>query len=103
MNILLGPGEHAGQDRFILEIAQLDPLHIAAYLPINLYSNLAIGLPVTITPDPPIEGAYDAQISAIDSIFDTASRTFGIRVDLPNPKTRLPAGHRCQIELHPPQ
>lgn len=103
VDIPLSPGEHAGQDRYILEIAQLDPLHIAAYLPIDLYSNIALGMSVKISPDPPITGTYEARISAIDSIFDTASRTFGIRVDLANPNTRLPAGHRCQIEIVSPQ
>lgn len=103
VDIPLSPGEHAGQDRYILEIAQLDPLHVAAYLPIDLYPNVTIGMPVTVLPDPPVSGAYEAQISAIDSIFDTASRTFGIRVDLPNSGARLPAGHRCQIELNSPQ
>ena len=103
VDIPLSPGEHAGQDRYILEIAQLDPLHVAAYLPIDLYPEVEIGMPVTVLPDPPVSGAYEAQISAIDSIFDTASRTFGVRVDLPNSGARLPAGHRCQIELNLPQ
>ncbi len=100
MDIILGPGEYAGQERHIMEIAQLDPLHVEAYLPISLYPTISEDSLVTIRPDAPIEGEYQARISAVDTIFDTASRTFGIRVTLPNPSAQLPAGHRCQLDIN---
>lgn len=35
----------------------------------------------------------------VDSVFDTASDTFGIRVELPNPGNTIPGGQRCRLDL----
>jgi hypothetical protein len=32
-------------------------------------------------------------------VFDTASSTFVVRLDLPNPSYALPAGLRCRIRF----
>jgi RND family efflux transporter MFP subunit len=99
LNISLNAGEHAGQDRHIMVIAQLDPLHVEAFLPIQFYSQLYEGMEVAIYPEEPIGGRYSAAITVIDPVVDTASRTFAIRVDLPNPAERIPGGYRCKLDL----
>lgn len=99
LNVSLSAGEHAGQDRHIMVIARLDPLHIEAFLPIHLYSEVFEGMNVTIYPDEPLGGSHPATISVIDNVFDTASRTFGIRVELENPNSVIPGGYRCKLEL----
>jgi hypothetical protein len=50
-------------------------------------------------PNEPIEGTYQGTVTVIDRVFDAASSTFGLRVELQNPDGLLPAGHRCQIVL----
>lgn len=100
VDILLGEGESASPDRHIMLIAQLDPLHVDAYLPISLYLLIERGMTVTIRPDDPIGGEYEAVIAAIDNVFDAASRTFGVRVVLENRDQLLPGGHRCTMELN---
>jgi hypothetical protein len=38
-------------------------------------------------------------VKLIDRVFDAASGTFGLRLELPNPGNRLPAGLRCRIQF----
>lgn len=99
VDIPLGPGEGTGHDRPVMTIAQLDPLHVEAFLPIDLFAMVQPGMPVIVEPDAPIGGSYSAEISVVDRVFDPASRTFGIRVALSNPGSLLPAGHRCRLVL----
>lgn len=98
-DLLAQPGQYTSGDHPILRMAQMDPLHVAAFLPIELYDKVATGQTVTVYPDAPVGGQYDLPIRMIDSVFDTASRTFGIEADLPNPDGALPAGHRCVLAL----
>jgi hypothetical protein len=35
-----------------------------------------------------------------DRVVDAASGTFGIRVELPNPKLVLPAGLKCKVRFY---
>ncbi len=96
---MLYVGEFADQDRPVVRIAQLDPLHVEAFLPITAYPGLTPGMTAIIRPGPPIGGEYDARITVIDKVFDAASSTFGLRATLPNPDLAIPAGIRCQITL----
>lgn len=96
---LLYNGEFLAQDGELATIAQLDPLHVEAYLPVEYYPQVRLGMPALVTPDEPIAGSYEGTVTVIDRVFDAASGTFGLRVELPNPDGVLPAGHRCRIEL----
>lgn len=98
-DVLLSAGEYAGADRPIAKIVQLDPLYIEAFLPIDLYDQIRVGELVKITADPPIQYAGSAKVIAKDPVFDSASRTFGIRAEIPNEGNLLPAGHRCQLSF----
>ncbi len=92
-------GEYVTQDSHVATLAQLDPLHVEAYLPVSLYPVLALDQQIPVHPAEPIGGAYQARITAIDRVFDAASGTFGIRLALDNPGSALPAGHRCTLDL----
>lgn len=96
---LLFIGEFADQDRPVVRIAQLDPLHVEAFLPISAYAGLEPGMTAFIRPGDPIGGEYEAEVTVIDKVFDAASSTFGLRATLPNPDLAIPAGNRCEIEL----
>lgn len=99
LEITLSVGEYASGDRYVAKIAQLDPLHVEAFLPVELYSADIIGREVYVTPDAPMTGQFLTQIRVADPVFDTASRTFGVSADLANPDGVLPGGHRCKIEF----
>jgi multidrug efflux pump subunit AcrA (membrane-fusion protein) len=44
-------------------------------------------------------GSYDARVTIIDRVIDSASSTFRVRLELPNPNHRIPAGLRCKVGL----
>lgn len=97
--ILLHPGEFATPDHPIMRLAQLDPLHVQAFLPAELYPQVNLGAKVRIRPEAIAGPDLISEIAAIDHVLDTASLTFGIEVDLPNPDGILPAGQRCTLRL----
>lgn len=92
-------GEYTDQDAEIVTIAQLDPLHVEAFLPVEMFTKLTVGMAVEITPRAPLEGTFQGHIKVIDRIFDAASGTFGVQVVMPNPDLALPAGHRCEVRF----
>lgn len=98
---LLFTGEFASSDVVIARIAQLDPLHVEAYLPIAMYPELERGMSAVVRPDAPISGRYEGTVTVIDRVFDPASGTFGVRVELPNPDLAIPAGLRCLVSFAP--
>ena len=98
----MSPGEYRGADvSHILTVAQVDPLFVEVFAPIAQLTSVAVGQTVTIRPEAPVGGEYQARIKVIDRVFDAASGTFGMRLELPNPGYRLPAGLRCRIDLKP--
>lgn len=99
----LKPGEYATGERPVIQIVQLDPLLIEAFLPVDIYASTFLGQAVVVRPDAPVSGQYTTTITVVDRVFDTASRTFGVQAELPNPDGVLPAGHRCLLEFPAPQ
>ncbi len=98
---LIGPGEFVHSQAQVAQIAAVDPLYVDVFLPTSLYSRVSVGDIVTVRPQEPIGGIYGAEITAIDQVFDAASDTFGIRLELPNPGNKMPAGVDCTVSLTP--
>lgn len=96
---LIGPGEYVYSQAQIAQIATIDPLFVDVFLPTELYNSIAVGQMGTVRPAKPIEGLYQAEVTAIDNVFDAASDTFGVRLRLENPGNVLPAGVDCTIEF----
>lgn len=96
---VLSAGEYVSNDDHILKIVQLDPLKIEAFLSVSLYDQVAVGDTATVFPVAPLSGSYRATITAVDKVFDAASGTFVIVLELPNPDGALPAGHRCTLRF----
>ena len=90
-------GEFLDQNGEVATIAQLDPLHVEAFLPVRYFGKVEMGMTAHVKPNAPVEGVYAGIVLAIDQVFDAASSTFGVRVELQNPEQKLPAGHRCQV------
>lgn len=97
---VMSVGEYRGPDAsHILTIAQVDPLNVEVFAPIAQLSSIEVGDEVTIYPEEPVGGRYTARVKVIDRVFDAASGTFGMRLNLPNPGYKLPAGLRCRMEI----
>ena len=97
----LEPGEYLPQEGRIATVVQLDPLSVRAYLPTSDFGLIKAGDAATVLPAPPVPGAYPARIARVDQVFDLASATFAVHLDLPNPDGTLPAGHRCRLQIGP--
>ncbi|WP_434520208.1 efflux RND transporter periplasmic adaptor subunit [Methylosinus sporium] len=95
----LSSGEYVHQDNFIMSVVHLDPLHVEAFLPVAMYPQVKVGATAMVLPDEPIGGSHVATVAVVDHVFDPASATFGVRLVLPNPDNRLPAGQRCKINF----
>jgi len=52
-----------------------------------------------VLPEIPDGARYTGRVRVIDRLVDAASGTFGVRVELPNPQRRMPAGIRCRAEF----
>lgn len=98
---MLNPGDlaEAGTGRKpILKLAQVEPLRVEAVLPIAAYGKLKARSVAHVVPEA-LGGTYQATVSVIDSVFDSASGTFGVRLELPNAAGALPAGIRCRVDF----
>ncbi len=96
----MSPGEYrANESSHILTIAQINPLHVEVFAPISQLNSVSLGDSAWIYPEDPVGGKYSAKVTVIDRVFDAASGTFGLRLSLPNPGNKIPAGLRCRIDF----
>jgi len=94
----LSPGERVGSDK-IMKIAQLDPLNIEVIVPVDLLGQIKPGMTGEIRFLPTLPRTDRATVVVVDRVVDAASGTFGVRLELPNPEYRIPAGIRCRVRL----
>jgi RND family efflux transporter MFP subunit len=95
----LGPGEYVFDQAHLLTVAQIDPLSVEAFVPLSEFGLLRVGMPAVVYPEKPLGGKYDATVTVVDKVFDAASGTIGIRLELPNHDYSLPAGLKCQVSF----
>ena len=93
---LLSPGELARQTP-ILKLAQIHPLRIEVFAPLSLLGKLEPGMKADIRPDGGTMSPYQAEITVVNRLVDSATGTFGVRLEMPNPKNTLPAGLACTV------
>lgn len=84
----LAPGERVASEKPILRIA-----------PVELFGAVKQGMTAEIRLDPMLSGVYKARVVVVDRVIDAASGTFGIRLELPNPGNRVPAGIKCKARF----
>ena len=94
----MDPGEFV-EDAPVLSVANIDFLRIELVLPYESFGTIAKDSSLTIYPEPPINGSYQATISMIDPIIDAASGTYRIRAALVNVNNKIPAGIKCRAAL----
>jgi len=92
------PGEYTGQDP-ILTVVSLNPLHVEVIVPDRYYGDIRKGMGAEVYLQIPLSGKYACKVIIVDQVMDAASNTFRIRLELPNPKYRLPAGLNCRVRF----
>jgi RND family efflux transporter MFP subunit len=98
-DVTIRPGEYVYEQTPLMTIAEIDPLYVKVFVPVRYYRQVRVGTNAEVMPEEPIGGLYKAQVTVVDRVFDTASSTFGVRLELPNPNYTLPAGMRCRIRF----
>jgi len=90
------PGEYVGEEPF-LTVAQLDPLNVELVVPVEYFGMISLGAMAQVQLEAAVGGQHQAKVVIVDQVIDAASGTFGVRLELPNPKLKLPAGLKCQV------
>jgi RND family efflux transporter MFP subunit len=101
VEVLLRPGEltSSNQKDPIVKLIQIDPLNVELILPVQAYGRIRAGQRAWVMPEAPVGGKYIARVEVVDSMFDAASGTFGVRLELANPRGVVPGGIRCQVDF----
>ncbi|MFN9506315.1 MAG: efflux RND transporter periplasmic adaptor subunit [Rubrivivax sp.] len=86
------------EDRPIVRVAQLDPLRLELVMPAARWGSVERGDAITLLPDLPSGGKLVAKVTHVDKTLDAASNTFRVRLVLPNPDYKVPAGARCRVD-----
>jgi membrane fusion protein, multidrug efflux system len=94
----LAPGERVGSEK-ILKIAQIDPLNVEVIAPVEMFGSIKQGMTGEVHLSPLLHGTFKARVAIVDRVIDAASGTFGVRLELPNPGYKIPAGIRCKVRF----
>jgi len=94
----VNPGERVEQSP-MLRLAVINPLRVELLVPTALYGRLTKGDPVSVMPELPGAEPMTATVQHVDRVLDAASNSFRVRLSLPNPDNKLPAGLRCRADV----
>lgn len=95
----LSPGEYMNEQAHVVTIAVMGVLNIEVFVPIAFFGAITTGMRGEVRPEKPVDGVFEATVIVVDELFDPASSTFGVRLELPNHDYGLPAGLRCKIKF----
>ncbi|WP_417522176.1 efflux RND transporter periplasmic adaptor subunit [Marinobacter sp.] len=89
------------EDEPVARVAQLNPLHVEVIVPVDYLGRIVPGMQADVRTGLANSGAYRATVERVDRVADAASGTYGVRLSLPNPNYKIPAGLRCQLNFLP--
>lgn len=97
----LVPGEYITEGESVMTLAQIDPLRVEGYLPLEMIGRVQVGDRLEIRPAEPVGGVYVGVVEAVDRVVDAASGTIGIGLRLDNPDQLTLAGVKCTLSTDP--
>jgi cobalt-zinc-cadmium efflux system membrane fusion protein len=83
----------------VVRVARVDPLRVEAIVPANLFNTILVGQLAVIKTDLTLFPSLSAKVVLVDRVIDPASNSFRVRLALPNPNRRIPAGLRCRVNF----
>ena len=96
----LAPGEFIRSDKsVVLKLAQINPLNIEVIAPSRLFGSVRVGSTGRVNLAPFFTGSHPARVVVVDKLVDAASGTLGVRLELPNPDNKIPAGIKCTVSF----
>jgi RND family efflux transporter MFP subunit len=101
VDVVLRPGEltSSNQKDPIMRLVEVDPLNVELILPVREHGKFKLGQVARVMPEAPVGGDYAAKVEVVDRMLDAASGTFGVRLRLPNPGNKIPAGVKCKVKF----
>lgn len=91
-------GEYVGY-KPIMTLVSVDPLNVEVIMPVDQFGLIQKGMTAKVYPDAPVGSGYLAKVIVVDKVIDAASGTFGVRLELPNPEHKIPAGMNCMVRF----
>lgn len=91
--------QNSDNARAVLRLAQINPLRVDVVLPVAMLGRLRTGLAARVSAEPPLQGRYNATVTVVDRVVDSASGTFRARLELANPRGDIPAGVKCSVQF----
>jgi multidrug efflux pump subunit AcrA (membrane-fusion protein) len=70
------------------------------YAPLSLLGKLKTGMRANVRPEGKGQPIYQAKIMVVNKLVDSASGTFGVRLEMPNPNNAIAAGLACTVDFH---
>ena len=91
-------GEYV-DERPLMTVAQLNPLRVEVLMPAQSFGSVRPGMAARVLPELAVQDALRAEVVLVDPVIDTASGTFGVRLELPNGDYSIPGGMRCRVSF----
>jgi multidrug efflux pump subunit AcrA (membrane-fusion protein) len=79
----------------MFRLAEIGTLYVEVVLPVGAFGEVKPGMPVEVKPEIPRGTTHRGTVAVVDKVLDAASSTFGVRLELPNPQLKIPAGIHC--------
>jgi len=96
----LAPGDFIRTDKsMVMKLAQINPLNVEVVAPASIFGTVRVGMTGNVNLEPFVPGARPAKVVVVDKVIDAASGTLGLRLQLPNPDHKIPAGIKCTVEF----
>lgn len=89
-------GEYVGEEPF-LTVARIHPLNVEVVVPVTYLGLIKKGQYAQVKLEDPVGESHKAKVVIVDQVIDAASGTFGVRLQLPNPRLKVPAGLKCLV------
>lgn len=96
IDVIKLPGEYV-EEQPVVKIGQIDPLNVEAIVPEDRFGTINVGMEAKVAVSQPRVADHIAKVTIVDPIIDASSGTFGVRMELPNPEYKIPAGLRCKV------
>jgi len=101
VEVLLKPGEltSSNQKDPIVKLMQIDPLNVELILPVQHYGKIRTGQRAWVMPEAPVGGNTPHASRWSTPCSTPRACTFGVRLTLPNPDRKIPAGLKCRARF----
>lgn len=91
-------GEYVSKEP-VYSVININPLYVEVIAPVEAFGSAAVGQQAQVKPEAPVGGSYSALVTKVDPVIDSASGTFRIRLEIPNPGATIPSGLKCRVEF----